>query len=443
MGKNPAGWALRWASMLLVMISATLVMAQNPISPMGVYIADPTARVDQDGRLYIYGSLDKVSTAYCSTDYHVLSSADLRNWTLYPNRFASAGENDQVSYTDGPLYAPDMIFRNGTYYLYYDTSDGAEGVATSCSPSGPFVNGEKIEGISGIDPNVFIDDDGQAYYFWGQFSAKGAKMNADMKTLDMSSLKDGILTEREHGFHEGGFVFKRKGWYYYIYTDVSRRDEACSIGYSMSRHPMGPYEYKGIIIDNTGCDPGNWNNHGSVVCFRDKWYVLYHRSTHNSRMLRKACIEPINFLPDGTIPEVEMTTQGASGPLSAYEKLDAARACLMSGNVRIEWQEDLRREVLSKCRAGDRAVYKYLDFKKGVRRMKLRVKSPVGGHIRAIPDHHFHGAVATMEVPAGEGWTELTCDVKGELKGVHALWLCFDGKSEAGDLFQIDWIQFE
>ena len=319
-------FAMRVFSSLLILAVASTLFSQNPISPMGAYIADPTGRVDKDGRLYVYGSLDKVPTTYCSTDYHVLSSSNLKDWTLYLNRFSSKGENDEVSYSDGPLYAPDMMYRNGTYYLYYDTSDGSEGVATSVSPAGPFRYGTKIEGISGIDPNVFVDDDGQAYYFWGQFSAKGAKMNADMKTLDMGSIKDGILTEQEHGFHEGGFVFKRNGWYYYVYTDVTRRDEACCIGYSMSRHPMGPYEYKGIIIDNTGCDPGNWNNHGSVVKFGNQWYVLYHRSTHNSNTMRKACIEPIHFLNDGTIPEVEMTTQGALNPLSAFDKLDAARA---------------------------------------------------------------------------------------------------------------------
>ena len=190
-------FAMRVFSSLLILAVASTLFSQNPISPMGVYIADPTGRVDKDGRLYVYGSLDKVPTTYCSTDYHVLSSSNLKDWTLYLNRFSSKGENDEVSYSNGPLYAPDMMYRNGTYYLYYDTSDGSEGVATSVSPAGPFRCGTKIEGISGIDPNVFVDDDGQAYYFWGQFSAKGAKMNADMKTLDMGSIKDGILTEQE------------------------------------------------------------------------------------------------------------------------------------------------------------------------------------------------------------------------------------------------------
>ena len=164
--------------LLLLALVPFQLLAQNPISPVGVYIADPTARVGKDGKLYIYGSLDESSKYYCSPDYHVLSSADLKEWTLHPYSF----HNDET------LYAPDMMEKDGTYYLYYDTPDGSEYVAVSDSPIGPFHDGVKIEGPRQIDPNIFIDDDGQAYYFWGQFSAKGAKMNPDLKTLDWSTV---------------------------------------------------------------------------------------------------------------------------------------------------------------------------------------------------------------------------------------------------------------
>ena len=183
-------FAMRVFSSLLILAVASTLFSQNPISPMGVYIADPTGRVDKDGRLYVYGSLDKVPTTYCSTDYHVLSSSNLKDWTLYLNRFSSKGENDEVSYSDGPLYAPDMMYRNGTYYLYYDTSDGSEGVATSASPAGPFRNGTKIEGISGIDPNVFVDDDGQGVAGGGEGPRHGGAESRDV-ALDAGEVGDG------------------------------------------------------------------------------------------------------------------------------------------------------------------------------------------------------------------------------------------------------------
>lgn len=86
------------STLLAALLLPSVLRAQNPISPMGGYIADPTARVDRNGRLYIYGSLDESPEYYCSKDYHVLSSADLKRWTLHPYAF----RNDET------LYAPDL-----------------------------------------------------------------------------------------------------------------------------------------------------------------------------------------------------------------------------------------------------------------------------------------------------------------------------------------------
>ena len=444
-------------AVMVAMLANGAIFAQNPISPMGVYIADPSSRVGLDGRLYIYGSLDVTPGRYCSRDYHVLASADLKDWTLYRNSFTN----------DIDLYAPDMMYRNGIYYLYYDTPRGDEFVAVSDSPTGPFRDGVKIEGPTQIDPNIFIDDDGQAYYFWGQFSAKGAKMNPDMKTLDMSTYVDGIVTEKDHAFHEGSYVVKRGKYYYFIYADISRNSRPTCLGYSMSTSPLGPYEYKGVIIDNAGCDPETWNNHGSIVQFGDDWYVLYHRSTHGSRTMRKACIEPIHFNADGTIDEVEMTSQGAAGPLDAFDRTDAAKACGMTGHTRIrrmEGRDD--REVLGGIHGGDAAVWKYLDFGAGARKVTLRVRSKLGGKIILHADSPDGKVLGKVKVAANQDWTERSARIK-KTAGVHALWLEFDGalapqeekpaapqggfpgmpgawqQPDEWELFGIDWIKFE
>ena len=419
-------------------------LGHNPICPMGVYMADPSARV-MDGRLYVACSLDLNSLFWCSPYHHMLSTGDLLHWTLHPNTFASAGPYDEVSYSDAELYAPDVIEKDGKYYLYYDLSDWTEGVAVADSPAGPFRRGEAIGGVCGIDPCVFIDDDGQAYYFWDQFSARGAKLHPDMKTLDMSTLHEGIVTEKEHGFHEGSFVFKRDGWYYYVYADISRQNRPTCLGYSMSRNIWGPYEYKGVIIDSDGCDPGVWNNHGSVVEFGGQWYVLYHRSTHRSGKLRKVCIEPVSFRADGTIREVEMTSQGAGAPLAARSRIDAARACLFSGGPHIRLMEGRTdREILSGAVNGSKAAWKYVDFPEGLTRMNVRVRAFEGGRIDIRQDQSFSGTVASLEVPAGKGeWTTLSCDVNAA-PGVHALWMGFSGPdSSAPALFELEWIEFE
>lgn len=437
---------LHLASTLILFFSTLILQAQNPIVPAGVYIADPSAHVWKDGKMYIYGSNDESKNYWCSWTHHVLSSSDLLKWDLTKDVFSSKGKNDQVPYNDELLFAPDCQYKDGTYYLYYCQPSGteAEGVATSKSPLGPFVNGKKIDtkGISEIDPCVFMDDDGQAYYIWGQFTAKMAKLKPNMTEIDLSTIKDSVVTEKEHFFHEGGYMVKRNGIYYFIYAHMGRANMPTCIGYSTSKSPMGPFKYGGVIIDNSHCDPGNWNNHGSIVEFKGHWYVFYHRATHNSQMMRKACVEPITFNPDGSINEVEMTTQGAGAPLKATSKIEAEQACLLFGNTRIQaYQSD--QEELGGIRNEDHVAYKYINFESGVDSFQVRVApGRKGGSIQLVLDQPWHSSIGKINVPAGSGekkWVTLSCKMK-KTAGVHALWLKFNGKDS--DLFDVDWFNF-
>ena len=337
--------------------------------------------------MYVYGSRDESPDYYCSWDHYVLSSSDLVNWEITKNAFASKGADDQVSYSDDELYAPDCNYKDGTWYLYYclASSKNTEGVATSKSPLGPFTNGKVIDtkGINEIDPCVFIDDDGQGYYIWGQFTAKMAKLKPNMTEIDLNTVKDSVITEKEHFFHEGGYMVKRNGIYYFIYAHIGRANRATCIGYSTSKSPMGPFKYGGVIIDNDHCDPAVWNNHGSVVEMNHKWYVFYHRSTHGCVTMRKACIEPIQFNEDGSIPEVEMTTQGAGKPLNALSRIDAERACLLFGNVRV-MDFDKDKEDLEGIRSDDKAAYKYIDFGNGVNHFTAQCSSRNNKEVKLI-----------------------------------------------------------
>ena len=420
--------------------------AQNPICPPGVYIADPTARVWADGKLYVYGSRDESPNYYCSWHYDVLLSSDLLSWQLIPNSFASKGKGDAISYNDDLLYAPDCMYKDGKYYLYYCLANNTqtEGVAVSTSPVGPFMNGKNIDLGENrqIDPAVFIDDDGQGYYIWGQFSAKIAKLKPNMTEIDLSTVKNNVITEKEHFFHEGVYMIKRKGMYYLIYAHMGRGGMPTCIGYSMSRSPMGPYKYGGVIIDNDHCDPGNWNNHGSVVQFKNQWYVFYHRATHGSNTMRKACVEPIYFNENGTINEVEMTSQGASKPLNPFMEIGAERACLMYGNIRIQ-AFSTNEEELGKIQNGDKAAYKYLDFPEGVKSFTVRVASgPSPGKIDIALDNIWGPSIGTIDVPGGgnlKTWQTITVPISS-VSGKRATWLRFTG--EGNDIFHLDSFHF-
>lgn len=433
--------------LLLLIFLSNSIIAQNPISPPGVYIADPSAHVWKDGKLYIYGSLDESCNYYCSYRHDVLTTEDLKSWSLHKDVFVSRGPGDGISYNDEVLYAPDAAYKRDTFYLYYCQPDRkfSEGVATSTSPTGPFTNGKNIDlkGYGQIDPSVFIDDDGQAYYLWGQFTMKMARLKPDMTELDLSSVRDSILTEGSHHFHEGAFLAKRNGIYYLIYADISRGDAPTCIGYSTSKSPFGPYKYGGVIVDNNYCNPGNWNNHGSIAEFKGKWYVFYHRSTNGCNTMRKACIEPITFNPDGSIPEVEMTSQGAAGPLNARSAIQAEWACLLSGNVRVH-QFSENEEELGLIKNGDKFCYKYLDFGKGFDSLQIRISSTgKEGKLVVAADKLWHKRLGEIPVKSSQkntNWQTLSFAVT-DIQGVHSLWFQFSG--DTNSTLAVDWFRFK
>ncbi|MFR1518474.1 MAG: family 43 glycosylhydrolase [Clostridia bacterium] len=414
----------------------------NPLLHRKYFIPDAEAHVMPDGRLYLYGSSDiSGKKEYCGSEYRVFSTddPDLSVWTDHGVSFRNTREEAGIPWKPGvPLYAPDAIYRDGKFYLYACGQDSFEAAAVSETPYGPFSNAEPIEGADGdgIDPAVFIDDGGQAYYLWGQFSLKGGKLCKDMKTLEKESVVSGILTEQEHGFHEGASMRKRNGKYYIVYTDISRGKATC-LSYAVSDRPLGPYRKGGVIIDNIYCDPQTWNNHGSIEEYKGKWYVFYHRSSQNGCTCRRVCAEPIFFQEDGSIPEVEMTSQGASGPISAFLEVDASIACRMKGNLYIApepSQNNEFNEILTNCGGGnwtqDWAEYRYLDFSDGAEYFTIRARGK-GNIIILSADHLIAGKCAIDS----EEFTTYQKKLDIPLRGVRPLWLLFDGRKMSVDSF--------
>jgi len=258
-----------------------------------------------------------------------------------------------------------------------------------------------------------------------------------MRHIDESTLNPSLINEKDHGFHEGSCMRKRGDKYYLIYCDTARGKATC-LSYAIGNSPLGPFTKAGVIIDNDGCDPKNWNNHGSIIEFQGQWYVFYHRSSKASHFNRRVCIEPIFFDDDGHIAEVEMTTQGAEGPIPATRKLEAVRACLLTGLVRSEVIDSTRpdepgREFLGRIAPGDTAAYKYLEFTPGLKQFHARVAAAThGGVIEIRTESTEDPLIGQCEVPCTGGWQlwqEVSCPIEA-VKGTYALYLCFRQRAE-------------
>ena len=220
----------------------------NPILMPDVFVPDVEAHVWEDGRIYLYGSFDlSGKRTYCSDVYHVYFSDNLRDWTDHGVSFSLAATKDGWAKDQGALYAPDCAYRNGTYYLYYCVPDGRCGVAVSGDPAGPFEDLGPMERVHGIDPAVLLDDDGQAWFYWGQFDrVRAARLRDNMTEIDPDTAVQ-PLSVAEHEFHEGSSVKKIGGKYYYLFTDTHRHGgRATSLGYAVSDRPDRGFRYGGM-----------------------------------------------------------------------------------------------------------------------------------------------------------------------------------------------------
>lgn len=289
-------------------------LAANPFIT-SIYTADPSAHVWADGRLYVYPSRDMDPPRGCDLmdRYHVFSTDNMVNWRDEGEILRAS----QVSWgrpEGGFMWAPDCAYRNGTYYFYFPHPSGSDwnktwkvGVATSKKPASDFQPGGFIEGVGGfsmIDPCVFTDTDGTAYFYYGGGGkCQGAKLKENMVELDgslqaMTGLED---------FHEAAWVFKRNGIYYLTYADNLPGKNR--LRYATSNSPLGPWTSKGIYLEPTGCD----TSHGSVVEFKGQWYQFYHNQTLSGQgNLRSICVDKLNFNADGTIQTVAQTKAGVS-----------------------------------------------------------------------------------------------------------------------------------
>lgn len=425
---------------------ANAMSAQNPIIH-DQFTADPTARVF-NGKIYLYPSHDIVSPVeelkewFCMEDYHVFSSDNLVGWTdhgviLTQNNIPWVKQNSYA------MWAPDCVEKDGRYYFYFPASPKdmergfGIGVAIANSPEGPFMPIPRpIKGVMGIDPCVLVDDDGKNYIYWSGMGLSVAPLKDNMMELDGEPTKIQGLPE---GFKEGPFAFKRNGIYYLTFPWV--RDVTETLAYAIADNPYGPFEFKGIIMDEspTGC----WTNHHSLIEKDGEWYLFYHHNDYSPDMdkRRSARIDKVTFNPDGTINKVTPTLRGV-GISYARKRIQIDRYSAVSPNgIKLNFidpNDTFKGWAIEFSKKGAWATYDRVDFgDRSVKEATLRILSRKGCTIQT--SEKDGNIIATANVPASKDWQEVTVPVCYSPQGVKDIKVTMTKGSSA----EIDWIGFD
>jgi xylan 1,4-beta-xylosidase len=356
----------------------------NPYLPNWEYIPDGEPRVFGD-RIYVYGSHDrKDSIDFCDYKLKVWSApvSDPTKWVCHGDIFRSRDGHDSpsdVDWTDELLFAPDVVERGGKYYLYAYIVNAKGCVAVADRPEGPFRLLSRYEydipnhydNGTFIDPGVLVDDDGRVYIYCGYQGSYMCELKDNMYEAVPGSYKlDIIPTAEPHRFFEACSPRKINGTYYLIYSP----QRGSCLDYATSDSPTGPFTYRGTIIDN-GIDFPGGNDHGSVCCVNGQWYIFYHRMTNGTIMSRRGCVERIEILPDGTIPQVEMTSLGFEESLNPYDFTQADTACVLKGGCYITETSVFERPIVN-VTDGCVMGWKYFNFGEDFasKTMQIRLK---------------------------------------------------------------------
>lgn len=462
----------------------------NPYLPLWEYVPDGEPHVFGE-HVYLYGSHDAFGgKKFCPNDYVCWSApvTDLTDWR-YEGVIYRKTQDPRM--TDGrhELWAPDVVQgKDGRYYLYYCPDDKIKsiGVAVCDTPAGQYafyglvkdakggVLGERPGDTIQFDPGVFIDG-GEIYLYSGNGPRTKKEIGKEPKASVVMTLCDDMVTlktepkkllpllgESEgtgfegHEFFEASSIRKIGGRYYLVYSSLTNH-ELC---YAVSDRPDGGFRYGGVVVSNCDLFPGKegkplncfGNNHGGLELINGKYYIFYHRETNRSICSRQGGAEAVTILPDGSIPQVELTSCGLNGgPLKAEGTYSAGIACNLYGKLTPTYSHPMAmmnrhpyitqdgpdydpekggtppRSYIANGKDGLVAGFKYFDLT-GAERITVRVRGSARGtlYVRTDPKGE---TLAELGLSPSKDWKAYSATLRS-CAGTHPLYLCYVGKGK-------------
>lgn len=454
-----------------ILCATVMLQAQNPIIQTH-YTPDPAPMVYKDS-VYMYTGDDLPGfNFYTMTKWRVYATADMVNWT---DRGVPLSL-ESFSWAVDRAWAAQCIERNGKFYWYIcaqtDKNNMAIGVAVGNSPAGPFKDaiGKPLittGSWSNIDPTVHIDEDGQAYLYWGNAKLFYVKLNKDMTSYS-GDIVEVPQTAASFGgvrgagrpsagsnaaqsvndmYVEGPWFYKRNGHYYLLFAGMEHGTECFS--YSMSEGPAGPWVYKGKIMSK---QPTNsFTNHGGTIDYKGKSWLFYHTGLlkGGGSYGRSAAVESFSYEADGTIPAISISAAGPApaGNLDPYRRVEA-ETIARAENCTTD--QDARKGVfVADIHTGGWIKVRSVDFGAlSPKKFSAALATGLGGGILEVHIDSIAGPkLATILVPRTGGWDKwktFTEVLAVPVTGVHDLYFAFKGQNlvVGRRLFNFDYWQF-
>ena len=421
------------------------VNAQRPIIQTK-YTADPAPMVYND-TVFLYTTHDEDDAeGFKMQDWLLYTSTDMVNWTDH-GVVASLKSFDWVKRDNG-AWAEQVVERNGKFYMYCPIHGNGIGVLVSDSPYGPFKDplGKPLvwqkEHWDDIDPTVFIDEDRQAYMYWGNPNCYYMKLNEDMISYSGDIVK---LKETPEHYQEGPWFYKRNGHYYLAFASTCCPE---GIGYAMSDSPTGPWKTKGYIMRPTERTRGN---HPGIMDYKGKSYVFglnydllkLETNTHYER--RSVSVAEMHYSEDGTIQEVPYwadTKLEQIGTFNPFRKVEAETMAWGYG-LKTAPNADKSLSVVD-VNNGEYICVRGVNFGKNkARRFEVSALPLEGGNLKIRLDAPDGKIVGNVNIPQGNETSKYelySCEVNA-VSGIHDLYLSFEGENNK-DLFELDYWKF-
>lgn len=440
-----------WILATIAVMPSTVVLADNPI--IQTYFSPDPAPVVIDDTVFCYTGNDQGGDFFTMNGWRVSSSTDMVNWTDRGTIILSHDDFPNAKVKGD--WAAQCIRRNGKYY-YYVTVESTKGgrainVAVADRPEGPFKNALGDKHLAGpnwdyIDPTVWIDDDGQAYLYWGNPKLYYAKLKEDMISFDgpiqVTDMSHGFAPNGEESkYTEGPWIHKRGKKYYMIYA--SHGVPEC-ISYSWSDSPTGPWEWKGVIMNNKQ-DGGAFTNHSGLIDFKGRSFFFYHnqRLPGGGGFARSTAIEEFTYNPDGTIPTINATNLGVVNPIHFVNPFNRVEAETKAFSYGLDaGKNDNVGVYMTKIHNNDYIKVRCVDFGDlGADFFTASVSSKNSAKIEIHLDKKDGELIGTLDVVNTNGnWKELECEVSNTI-GKHDLFFIFKGAANT-ELFDFDFWYF-